>query len=278
MYKAPIKIKIQNYQSQIKIGEFYIRKIIKKEQLRFFWITEIILNENWYMSSCAWNINLSESRSLFWELECYKYVTCEYIILCNNSDYITTNINNLLMAFRLYKQWTIFAPIAFKDPIWLIAQAPYFPKETGQYIVNKSDIYKIRQIYNNIINKYQDKKFKLVKERFNNAISKQTNIWNSFIDMIWIIETLFISNDREIKFRFSLYIWYLLKNILKVETSFKELSEIYSLRSSIAHWTNRLGITEKYKKLYWFVIELLKYYLNHPDQKIEDLVLKKLKI
>ncbi|MDX2304032.1 MAG: hypothetical protein NW226_14595 [Microscillaceae bacterium] len=55
----------------------------------------------------------------------------------------------------------------------------------------------------------------IILERFDNAVSKNTNKYNSFIDLVGILETICVGNDKdELSFRFSLYVSYLLNNKL----------------------------------------------------------------
>ncbi len=244
IYIAPIHINVHDFKRSISIGKLKIRKITSEEQRKFFGIYDLKYTDN---GDLVGFISITQSNSDF-NLrnfpEKFKLYSCQHVVEYTNRDVLVKELSTLLLAFRLYQEGNVFAPLVFytnTEPLNFIY--PQFTNETKKYAISTKEFWRIKKIVTLINN---NKSLHLAFERFNNALSNKTNEKNSFIDFVTILESIFLENsgNQELSFRFSLYTSYILKNKLKTATSFKEMQEIYTVRSKLVH----SGTSNKYSK------------------------------
>lgn len=284
-YFAPLKIEIHNFKSYRKIGNLKIRKIRSDELEKYFGVEDVVLDDNGHVIDCTKLYKPQTSLSfLITDLEFIKLIGCRYIIESVDQKDIYETIPKLLLAFRLYKSGEIFAPVIMNNSTPSVSFIyPLFTKEKDKYEINLSELRKIDKIYE-IIKKNKRSNLELAFERFNNAISDKTDNKNAFIDFVTILESLFLKNTKqEVRFRFSLYVSYLLCNKIKIKETFREIQYIYDARSELVHSGKSKNYNnERFLKIKEYTRLLLLWYLEQQGiDSIKDseiLILKKLNI
>lgn len=281
-YIAPIRIDLPDLKRSISIGKIKLRKITEKEKIKYLNICKATYTENGDVSTLTQTTPSTpyvNSLDLFEDL---KLKSCQHTIECTDEKIFTEELNMFLLSLRLYRDGNVFAPIIFNpDAIGIHYVYPQFIQDTEKYTIYLKEFNQIKNIFSLI---KQNEVFSLIFDRFNNALSKETNKKNSFIDLVTILESLFLKNNdkQELAFRFSLYTSFILKNKLKSKASFEEMKNIYSVRSQLVHSGKSknyskelLNKTKKYTKI------LLLWTLKNPSLQEKDyknMVLSDLKI
>ena len=244
-YIAPIRIDIPDLKKSISIGKIKLRKITEKEKNKYFNTKKIEYTENGDVSNVTYiapqKIDFIHLHS---QLQDYKLLSCQHIVEYIDKDVLIEELKVLLLALRLYQEGNVFAPLVFHpNGNYLNYIYPTFTTETKKYTINIKNFRRIKKIHSQI---KQKKNLAIFFERFNNALSRNTNEINSFIDFVTILESLFLNSSsvQEISFRFSLYTSFILKNKLKEPVTFKEMKNIYDVRSQLVH----NGKSKKYSK------------------------------
>lgn len=285
-YLVPIKLSTK-FRNKFNIANFQIRPITDFDREKLFGITKVELDNNGNIESYIKN----EERNLinFGLLEKLKIFSVTSIIEFNKDgliEDIIKDISTLLLAFRLFKQGDIFAPIIFNDktPAIYFTQYPNFCKESTKYEISKRDIEKINNIFNLLKKIKPNSHISFALERYNFAINKNTNEKNSYVEFVSILESLFLEANQELSFRFSLILSYILSNKLKEKISFKKIKNFYSVRSQLVHGKSKnkdCYNKEKLNLINNLVRKLIVWYLqnNSPQyEQIEKMIFNKLKI
>jgi len=127
------------------------------------------------------------------------------------------------------------------------------------------------KIYNLLL-KEDDKKFLLAIQRFNSLVDTHSNIRNSFIDCITILESLFLDNATdELRFRFSLIISFILNNKLKIKVNLNKVKKFYDIRSILVHSGYSKDFkNETFYECLHYTRELLKWYLLNKKNRNDN--------
>jgi hypothetical protein len=283
---TPINFRINNFESELPIDQFLIKKITDRQREVLLGVTETKKNEHGLL------VSLKTSKFPdFHKMDDVDWNGSDFIIESINEDYYKENIDTLLFAFRLYKSGTIYLRYSYleneiNDNEFRTTHFIYPETTKGKlivYTINNSEIHNVKNIYAslNILKREKSDQFIMLQERFNNAISRITNPKNAFIDFISILEGIFIRNEKdELRFRFSLIVSFLLNNRLNIPASFNKIREFYDIRSSLSHGSTSKHYTEeKLIELYDYTRELIKWYLsNFRDEYVFQLILNKLEI
>lgn len=279
---APIRIDIPDLKKSVSVGNLKIRKITSKELIQYFKISDPKYDSNGDLVGFAVIKPFERYFFLLNNFDLLKLQSCQHVVEHTNQDAIVKELNNLLLSLRLYREGNVFAPLIFhSDLLSLSFIYPRFINETEKFTIHTKEFEKIRKIVK-LINKNTN--LKLAFERFNNAISTKTNEENSFIDFVTILESIFLNNPgkHELSFTFSLYTSFILKNKLKINATFKEMKDIYTVRSQLVH----SGKSKKYSKDLYnktkkYTRCLLLWSLKNSsinDKECENMILKHLKL
>lgn len=280
-YLCPININVNS--ESFKIGNYKFRKITNNEQGNLFGISDVRLNKNKKIIGVHMTNTKNISNFFLTELQVLKLYSCEFVIEFSNKDDIK-EIPNLLLAFRLYKSKDVFAPLIFSNqPSGVeVTGEPISCKDSEIYNIDKSEIRHIRNIFKSIKTVDVNSNSFLVLERYKFAIDKNTNNKNSFIELVSILESLFLDHDiHERSFKFSLIISYILSNKIRDNVSFEQIKNIYKIRSGLVHdGKSKLYNTEMLNSTQEYTRKLILWHLrNKYDYKImESMMFKKLKI
>lgn len=285
MFKTPVKILLSDNCESFKIANFQFNKMTNEEKGRFLGATNIELNENYDISTITGRPEYSrihDVNTVLSEIDMFKYVSCQFVITCEKED--VDSIKDLLLALRLFQEGEIIAPVSFNmDSHSTKFRYPMLVNEKKIYILNQSDIPEIENLYQKIVEN-KSEQLELVLSRFSDAINEKTKQKNAFIDLVGILESLFLPETTELFFRFSFFISYLLNKCCEYPISFKSIEEFYTIRSKFAH-TGKYDkikfqeLNEKFNELKNIVRKLILFYIEKGCKvDVRQIILDDLKI
>lgn len=275
----PFLIEIRSYRSPIKIGSLFIRKISQEERERYLNVKSVEKRENGFGITLVKSGVTPLYMLVLGHMKGTKLQSSEFIIATDGNDSSAhKDIPRLLLALRLYKNGKVEAPIMLYENGVCAPLAPMFMREVKDYVIDAQEFIEVKKIYQRIVANFSE--FEPAFDRFNNALSFDTNKKNAFIDFVTILESrLLKNNSSEVSFRFSLYAGYLLNDILKIKTSYKEICDIYTARSELVHGGKSSkfndGVLDKVRDM---ARAILDWELRNPKINIKDLIFQKLKI
>jgi hypothetical protein len=222
------------------------------------------------------------NADIHWMFKFEWGVNCKYFLeipTLKEDSFIRNEVSDLLTSLRLYKQGKIEVPFIFSEKLGNFQNVkPRHVKNERLYRLELSDIPDIELLYEKIKG-MNDKKYRLIIERFNNAISDSSSLKNAYIDLVGIIESVLLQNKKdELRYRFSL----LLSNTLKelgTLISFKEAQSIYDIRSSLAHSGDAKDFDDaSFFNLLNYTRKIIKWYIENDldDSKAQTILFNKL--
>lgn len=289
MLIIPINIHIVDYDKKFNIKGFKFRKITKEERVCLFNISHIELNESGHPSK----IEYASPEQIFLNkpIDLYKdYISgAGYVIELDNQLNLS-EIRILLLSFNLHKPGVFYVNQVFqKDQVEAMQVSniqfinwPYIHGDT-HYSFKMKELKSIAKIYRQLLDFRKDKKekYEIIFDRYINAMSRQTNEKNAFVDFVGILESLIMGNNQnEITYRFSLITSYILsKQIKKTGITFTKMKEMYDIRSKLTHE----GKSKKYSKeklleIYEYARLFLRWYIGNHDKNLEEIIHTKLGI
>jgi hypothetical protein len=261
---APFKIDIIDFSKPIKFDQFIIRPLTEKEKYKYWGIKRAVIDEH----GNPGDIVLFNKGSITkHEKFPRKLFGATFLIEFNNSNSYFDNITPLLTAFRLYKTGDIFAPYCFsKDGSQTLTTYPEFTNYKSIFRINVADIEAIEKLYK-IVKTSLTEKSKLLLERFNNAIASTTSKINTYIEFVSMIESIMVGEPYELRFRFALFSTFILITFCSFPIKYKELLDIYDLRSKLIH----TGKSEKFsdiklERLADITIRIIRWYLETGEK------------
>ena len=266
LYIAPISVEIKNFASPRKIGQFKFRRIKKEERRKYLGLEQVEFNPDGSLYKWVYTSE-SESRSpgFLDDQEYQKLIESKFIIETDNQHYMAANRELLISAFRLFKEGAVGSPVYFSTILRSTGYSSRLrSRNIGRYHISKSELNSVISLYKKIT-KIEDKNLELSLRRFNDATSESGYKPNAFLDFITILESLFLQDMyQELRFRFSLYISYILNNKIGIKITFSEIKKIYDTRSELLH----SGKSRNYNQDLFTLTEnltreLVKWYINN---------------
>jgi len=239
----PFNVNISDFENDIKVGKFIIRKFTRDDKQIF--------------------------QKHFWGESESKIYICPFTLdynMSENGKFL--NAIPLLKALSLYLKKTIFAPHAVsKDS--QIGERNIFKKFASSTLKSKDfyDIYKISLLLIELERKKESKskrKLCLAMERYMYAIHSDMTLGNIFIEIVSITESIILDdNINEVSFRFALISSYILSNKCDVKVSFEEMKSIYTTRSNLVHsGKTSKNINEYFQNSNKYLATLLLWFLK----------------
>ena len=274
---CPIHITITDISSYSSFSHFKIRKITNKDRLKWFGIDDLLVHKIGSISAISVSKSHNNNSRLTYLLtdpEIHKLYKAQFVLEFDRN--FLDDIPALLLALRLYRPGDIVAPIIFNKEQTLVQTTgtPLFGKDHSIYSITKKDITKINYLFNLIKKEAGQPKIGKVFERYRYAIDQNTSNETSFIELVSILESLFLNTNSELTYRFSLITSYILMKKLKLYAPFSQMKNIYGIRSDLIH-SGKI-ISRKYIKIYseellmtlkMYVSELLMWYLKNPSYR-----------
>ncbi len=221
------------------IGMFKIRKITKEERANFFGVESVIRDSEGRLDQMSF-VSAGQQNSIFStilnDLQLMRLNSVDYVIEFEKEpDEHREELRLLLFSLKIYISNNYFAPLVF-DGVSTISvyEHPQYDAERCVKI-NKSDLRKIRKIFNTLKN-VKDDKFDIIREKYNFAINQRTSSKSSFIELASILEALFLDGtNQELSFRLSLIVSYIINKNHKTKYNFNWFKNIYDIRSKLVH-------------------------------------------
>jgi len=273
---APLKIDITDYTEQIEFDQFVIRRMSDIEISKFLGIKKATIDED----GRPGDIELYNNSSYHYETLPRFMFGALYLIELKNSKAFD-KVDNLLVAFKLWKSGDVFAPMAYSESMKSTMYS--LPEHTNYDFIlriKQEEIPDILAIYR-LIENSKNQKTKLMLERFNNAIASTTSLVNTFVELVSIIESILVSEPYELRFRLSLYSTYILNNEFSYNITVKEMQSFYDIRSKLLH----TGDSSKFSKdcllqLVEITILMIRWHLKSGEKEgyAKKLIYNKLEI
>jgi len=244
-YIIPIGINVKRTPllKSFDIDIFKFRKIEEKELKNFYGITKIRRDTNGRaktvsgpeISGRGFLLSISLSGT-----ETMRLWNTQYVIefIANEAADFEKQITRLLLSFKLLKSQSFFAPIILCEDTTKVDfvkfQSTY--KINTNFVLTKKELHEARDLYYKIAELESEPKIGLILERYNYTIGGNITEKNLFVELVSILESLYLDNDtNQLSFRFSLIISYILNNPTKTKFNFDWSKKIYDTRSELIH-------------------------------------------
>lgn len=272
----------------VKIIFFRLRRITSKELKEYYGITKID-----YGSTGDWSISYDKTNNqrtnicstFLSETDMATLVTSRYVIEFDGDiSSLDKKIGNLLLSFKLFKAQSFFAPVIIdKDGRSLTFNKFQLTcKSSKPYELKKGELRDIRSIYG-LINDKSDERINKVLERYNYSLDGELASENSFIELVSVLESLYLSNNnnQELTFRFSTIVSYIFSKIERIENSHAWFKQIYNVRSGLVHTGEHKCFNVKlFNLLKDRTSKLIIWYLKNKDKdkhkNIEEEIFKEI--
>ena len=281
-FLAPINIHLSILIDEVEICGYKIRRRTKEETLKYYNVKSL------FTDSCGGVAKVVYAEKEFdyihWIFQNELGLNCKFILEIpaqKEDSFIRDEAADLLTSLRLYKNGKVEIPIIFSEKLGHFQNVKLkIVKDERLYRLEKDDITEIEQIHKKITG-LKNKKYWLLIERFNNAISNESSFKNAFVDLAGILESILLQNNKnELRFRFSLHLSNLL-NLLGSSITFKKAQTIYDIRSKLVHTGDAKGFNEAlFFELLNYTRIIIKWYLenNLDDSKAQEILFEKLEL
>jgi hypothetical protein len=276
-FYAPMKIEIKDSSEDIVFEEFIIHKMDSDEITKFLGIKYATIDED----GNPHDLCLNNDDSHHYKTLPHPIFGAKYLLISKNGEEYENNIENFLSAFRIYKCGDIFAPICFSANLnYTIYISPQFTRYQKIYRIKTSELEDVKKIYFRL-KQSSSIRTKQLLQRFNNAISVNLSLENSFVELVSIIESVIVEEIFELKFRFSLYSAFILNNKCNYPITFKKIQEIYDVRSQLVH----TGSSKKFNidllnQVSEITIRILNWFLSNDNggNQVLKIIMNELKL
>ena len=263
---SPILLRINNYITPIIIDKFEIRVANSLEKKKIY--NEIKKEESLIFQTLG-------------EFDLELLSKEKYVISSEEDEYSKLNIKYLLLSLRLVQNSDVYCPILYtnlEEPYLLLSSN--YKWLNKDYILENKDISQINKLFISMKNNQQNN-INFVLDKLNYSLFHFQPNSTLFLDYVSILETLILKGHNELRYKFSVYVSYILKEYCDINVKFSEIREIYDKRSEIVHSLKSENIDSKLLlKLEYYVVNIVQVALLNYDviNNIEQIILKKLEL